>query len=108
MDTQRMEELREEVCMRDSLTRKLVRSQLKWAGHVERVEGVRLTKSADAIRVEGRRRERPRLRWEDCIKKDLVGVGGEWRMRARDGGVEMVGGDGSETKLVMKKGKKNQ
>ena len=36
--------------------RKLVRSQLTWAGHVERIEGERLTKRADAFRVEGRRR----------------------------------------------------
>ena len=28
------------------------------------------------------------------MKKDLAGVGGEWIMRARDGGVEMGGGDG--------------
>ena len=34
--------------------RKLVRSRLKWAGHVERMEGVRLTKRADALRVESR------------------------------------------------------
>ena len=32
-----MEELREEVG--ESLTGKLVRSRLKWAGHVERMEG---------------------------------------------------------------------
>ena len=42
--------------------------------------------------MEGRRRRR-RLRWEDCVKRDLVG--GEWRMWARDRGewrqlVEMV------------------
>ena len=24
-----------------------------------------------------RRRERPRLRWEDCMKSDSAGVGGE-------------------------------
>ena len=35
-----MEELREEVGVKESLRRKLVRSRLKWAGHVERMEGV--------------------------------------------------------------------
>ena len=64
-----------------------MRSRLRWAGHVERMEGVRLTKRADALGVEGRRRRgRPRLRWEDCVKRDLVGVGGEWSTRARDRG----------------------
>ena len=37
------------------------------------------------------------------MKRDFVEVGGEWRMRARDGGVETVGGDGSEMGLVTKK-----
>ena len=60
-----MEELSEEVGVKESLTRKLVRSWLKWARHVEIMEGVRLTKRADALRVEGRRRRgTPGLRWE--------------------------------------------
>ena len=80
-----MEEPKEEVGVRESLTRKLVRNRLKWAGHVERIEGVRLAKRADALRVEGRRRSgRPRR--EDCVKRDLVEVGGEGRMRSRDMG----------------------
>ena len=59
----------------------------KWAGHVERMEGVRLMMRGDALRAEGRRRRgRPRLRWEDCVKRDLVEVGGEWTIRARDRG----------------------
>ena len=63
-----------------------------------------LMNRVDALRVEGRRRRgRPRLKWEDCVKRDLAGVGGKWRMGARDGGMEMVGADGSETGLVMKK-----
>ena len=46
-----------------------------WAGHVERMEGERLTKRAGALRGEGRRRRgRPRLRWEDCVKRDLAGM----------------------------------
>ena len=35
----------------------------------------RLKKRADALRVEDRRRRgKPRLRWEDGVKRDLVGV----------------------------------
>ena len=69
--------------------------RLKWAGHVERMEGVWLIKRADALRMEGRRRRgRPRLRWRDCMKRDWAGVGGEGRMRARDGGEwRMRGGE---------------
>ena len=33
--------------MGESLSKKLVRSWLKWTGHVERTEGERLTKRAD-------------------------------------------------------------
>ena len=66
IDKQRMEELRKEVGGRESV-RKRGRSRLKWAGHVERMEGAQLTKRADALRVEGRRRGSPRLRWQLLI-----------------------------------------
>ena len=59
-----MEELREEVDVRESLRRKLARSRLKWAGP----EG--LTKRANALRVECRMKiGRPILIWEDCVKR---------------------------------------
>ena len=45
-----------------------MRSRLKWAGHVDKMEVERLMKRADTTRVEGRRRGRPRLRWEDCVR----------------------------------------
>ena len=64
----------EEVGGRESVRRKLVRSRLKWAGHVERTEGERLMKRADVLRLEGRRRTgRPRLRWEDYVQRDMGG-----------------------------------
>ena len=48
---------------------------------------IRLTKRVDALGVEGRRRRgRPRLRREDRVERDLLGVGGEWRMMARNRG----------------------
>ena len=86
--------------MKESFKRKL----LKWAGHVVRMEGKRLTKRADAH--SRRRRGRPRLRWEDSVKRDLAAVGGEGRMRGREGGVETGVGDGSEMGSVTKKVKK--
>ena len=66
--------------MKEGLTRKLVRIRLKWAGRVDRMEGEQFIKRADALGGEGRRkRGRPRMRWEDGVKRDLVGVGGEWK-----------------------------
>ena len=73
-----MEELREEVGVRE-FHEEADEEPANVAGHVERMEGIRLMKI-----VEGSRRIRPTLRWEVCVKRDLVG--GEWRMRARDRG----------------------
>ena len=107
-----MEELRAEVSVKESLRRKLVGSQLTWAGHVERMEDELLTKRSDALRVQGRRRRGlPRLRWEDCVKSGLAVVGGEGRGGEGRGGenevevwgMDNVGGDGNETGSVKKK-----
>ena len=85
--------------MRDILTRKLVSSRLKWAGHVEKMEGERerSTKRAHALKVEDRRRKgRPTLRWEDCVKRDLAGVG-ESVENESEGWGKTVGGDGEKS-----------
>ena len=45
----------------------------------------KLAKRADAQKVDGKiRLGRPRMRWEDCVKRDLEKVGGEWRTTAID------------------------
>ena len=68
-DRRRMVELMEE---------RLVRSRLQWAGHVERMADDRLPKRAAELREQGRRRRgRPRLRWEDCVKRDVRTAGEE-------------------------------
>ena len=88
-DKRRMVELREETWVQRSLKERLVRSRLQWAGHVERMADDRLPKRTAELREQGRRRrERPRLRWEDCVKRDVRKAGEEedWKKKTRDRG----------------------
>ena len=88
-DRRRMVELREETGVQ-SLTEGLVRSRLQWAGHLERMADDRLPKRAAELCEQGRRRRgRPRLRWEDCVKRDVVRKAVEeedWKKKTRDRG----------------------
>ena len=64
-------------------------SILQLAGHVERMTDDRLPKRVVELREEGRRRRwRPRLRWEDCVKRDVRKAGEEedWKKKTRDRG----------------------
>ena len=72
--------------MKESLRRKLVRSWLKWAGHMERLEGEEEDRDGDG----------------ELNEETFGSTGMEWRMRVRDGGVET----GSETGSVAKKKEK--
>ena len=85
-DRRRMAELRETGAQK-SLTERLVRSRVQWAGHVERMADDRLPKRAAELREQGRRRRgRPRLRWEDCVKRDVKKIGeeGDWKKKTGD------------------------
>ena len=69
-----MVELREETGVQRRLRERerLARSRLQWAGHVERMADDRLPKRAAELREQDRRRRgRPMLRWEDCVKRDV-------------------------------------
>ena len=62
---------------------------IKWAGHVERMADDRLPQRVAELREPGRRRRgRPRLRWEDCVKRDVKKAGEEedWKKKTRDRG----------------------
>ena len=66
-----------------------MRSRLQWAGHVERMADERPPKRAAELREPGRgRRGRPRLRLEDCVKRDVKKAGeeGDWRKKTCDRG----------------------
>ena len=66
-----------------------MRSRLQWAGHVERMADDILRMRAAELREQGRRRRgRPRLRWEDCDKRDVKKTGEEvdWKKKTGDRG----------------------
>ena len=57
-----------------------------WAGHVERMADDRPPKRAAELREQGRRRRgRPRLQWEDCVKRDVRRAGGDEGGQGWDG-----------------------
>ena len=83
-------ESREEAGVPRSLKERLVRSRLQWAGHVERMADDRPSKRAPELREQGRRRRgRPRLTCEDCVKRDVKKAGeeGDWKKKIGDRGV---------------------
>ena len=64
-----MLELREETGLERSLTERLVRNSLQWAGHVERMADDTLPKRAAELREQGRRRRGgPRLRGRTVLR----------------------------------------
>ena len=80
-----MDELRVAIGVKVRFKKKLVRRRLKWAGHVERMGDEALAKRSDAHKLDGkRRRGRSIMRWEDCVKRGLVRVGGEGRTTTQD------------------------
>ena len=66
-----------------------MRSRLQWTGHVERMANDRLPKRAAELHGQGRRRQgKPRLIWEDCVKRDVRKAGEEedCKKKTRDRG----------------------
>ena len=88
-DRRRLDGIREEIGMTRSLTERVIRGRLRWAGHVERMDDGRLPKRAMSHVEVGRRgRGSPLLRWKDCVERDFKRAGGDgdWRVSAMDRG----------------------
>ena len=67
-----MNDLRKEVWMQCSLTGRLVRSRMRWTGHLVRMDASKLAKRAEVETHQGcSKRGRPQLRWEDCVRRDM-------------------------------------
>ena len=83
----RMKDLREEVGTKACIVGKIVKSRMKWAGHMVRMKDDKLTKRSEKKKQECfRKRGRPQLRWEDCVKRDLRKAEEEekWREKANN------------------------
>ena len=87
VDKRRVCDLRKELDLKSSVRQRVKRSRLKWAGHVARMEEKRLPKRAMDSTSEGKRqRGRPKLRWADCVAREVrqAGVEEEWQTEAKD------------------------
>ena len=73
VEKRRMNDLRKEDGMQCSQTGRLVRSSMRWAGHLVKMDTGKLAKRAEVNKKRQGRRERgrPQLRWEDCVRKDM-------------------------------------
>ena len=61
---------------------------MKWAGHMVRMKEDKLPKRSEKMKQEGfRKRGRPQLRWDDCVKRDMRKAEGEekWRENPNNG-----------------------
>ncbi|XP_063587718.1 uncharacterized protein LOC134764971 [Penaeus indicus] len=76
------------------VARKVKERRLVWFGLVERREEEHYLKCVSALQVPGRRRAgRPRMRWKDCVSRDMREAGlnremaqdrNKWRRQLRD------------------------
>ena len=67
-----MNDLREEIVTEGCIVGNIVKSRIKWAGHMVRMKDERLPKRSETKKQEGcRKRGRPQLRWEDCVTRDM-------------------------------------
>ena len=87
VERRRMKALGEEVGTRACIAGKIVKSRMKWVGDKLRMKDERSPKRSETKKQEGfRKRGRPQLRWEDCVKRDLRKAEEEekWREKAKN------------------------
>ncbi|XP_047481263.1 uncharacterized protein LOC125033634 [Penaeus chinensis] len=99
-DKVRNENIRDRLGIEKKLTDKIKESRLKWFGHVYRRDESYVGKRVMKMTEGKRKRGRPKRRWSDCNKEDLVSVGAEardaaernsWRRIVRTGNPVVMG-----------------
>ena len=87
VERRRLEELRQEIGLGMTITRKIERARMRWAGHVARMEEGRAPRRAMEMEIDGtRRRGRPTMRWRDAVEKVVrkTGEQRDWKVVAMD------------------------
>ena len=87
VERRRMKYIGEEVGNKACIFGIIVQSRMKCAGHMVRMKDYKLPKRSETMKHDGcRKRERPQLIWEDCVKKDLRKAEEEdkWRENTND------------------------
>ena len=81
-----MKDLREEVGTKACIAGKILKSRMKWAGHMIRMKDDKLPKISETKKHEGFRKVRQQLRWEDRVMRDLRKAEEEekWREKANN------------------------
>ena len=85
VERRRMKDRRKEVATKACIVGKIVKSRIKWPGFMVRMKDIKLPKRSEITKQGGcRKRGRPQLRWEDCVKRDLRKAEEEekWREKA--------------------------
>ena len=88
-DRRRMVELRDETGSAEELDRETGQEQITVGWTRRKMVDYRLPRRAAELREHGRRRRgRPILRWEDCVKRDVKKTGeeGDWKKKTGDRG----------------------
>ena len=58
------------------ISNKVKENRLRWYGHIKRREAEHPIRKVMDMEIPGRRRPgRPRLRWIDCVRRDMGGLG---------------------------------
>ena len=87
VEIRRMKDLREEVGTKACIVGKIVKIRMKWAGHMVRMKDDKFPKRSETKKQDSfRKRWRPQLGWEDCVKRDLRKAEEEekWREKANN------------------------
>ena len=76
VERRRMDELRGEIGVQMSLTERLVKFRLRWAGLLVQMGEEGMVRRVHSLREQGRRkRGGPWMSWEDCVRRDIHKVG---------------------------------